>query len=92
MKDRTKFEHKRNMVYFRRCPIVICNETSVGETDRRIKGRIMDHNKKGKSSHLLKHARESQHTDVWNDDFKILNGNYESSMKRKISEVLHIRT
>ena len=52
----------------------------------------MDHNKKGKSSHLLKHACESQHTDVWNDDFKILNGNYKSSMKRKISEAPYIRT
>ena len=52
----------------------------------------MHHNKKGKSSHLLKHARESQHTHVWNDDFKIFNGNYKSSMKRKISEAPYIRT
>ena len=41
---------------------------------------------------LLKHARESQHTHVWNDDFKILNGNYKSNIKRKISEALYIRT
>ena len=52
----------------------------------------MDHNKRVKSSHLLKHARENQHTHVWNDDFKIPNGNYKSSMKRKISEALYIRT
>ena len=64
----------------------------VGEKDRRIKERIMDHNKRYKSSHVLKHARESQHTHVWKDDFKILNGNYKSSVKTKISELLYIRT
>ena len=92
VKDRTKFEHRHNVVYFSRCPSATCNDTYVGETDRRIKERIMDHNKRDKSSHLLKHARESQHTHVWKDDFKILNGNYKSSVKRKISEALYIRT
>ena len=92
VKDRTKFEHRHNVVYFSRCPKATCNDIYVGETDRRIKERIMDHNKRDKSSHLLKHARESQHTHVWKDDFKILNGNYKSSVKRKISEALYIRT
>ena len=82
-KDRTKFEHRHNIVYFSRCPNVTCNETYVGETDKKIKERKMDHNKRHKSSHLLKHARESQHTHVWKDDFKILNGNYKSSVKKR---------
>ena len=51
----------------------------------------MDHNKRDKISHLLKHGRESQHTHVWKDHFKILNGNYKSSAKRKITEALYIR-
>ena len=51
----------------------------------------MDHNKSSKSSHLLKHACESQHTYIWKDDFKILIGNYKSSAKRKINEALYIR-
>ena len=50
----------------------------------------MDHNKRNKSSHLLKHAREIQHTHVWEDDIKILNGNDKSSAKRKINEALYI--
>ena len=91
VKDRTKFEHRYNIVYFSRSSNVTCNETYVGETDRRIKEHIIDHNKRHKSSHLLKHAHESQHTHVWKDNFKILNGNYKSSVKRKISEVLYIR-
>ena len=35
---------------------------------------------------------KSQQTHVWKDDFKILNGNYKSSVNRKINEVLCIRT
>ena len=91
VKDRTKFEHKYNIVYFSRCPNVTCNETYVEETNRRIKECIMDRNKRDKSSHLLKHAWESQHIHVWNGNFKILNGNYKSNIKTKISEVLYIR-
>ena len=52
----------------------------------------MDHNERDKSLHQLKDARESQNTHVWKDDFKILNGNYKSSVKRKISETLYLRT
>ena len=54
-----------------------------------MKERIMDHNKRDKSSHLPKHACESQHTHVRKDDFKILNGNYKSSAKRKIIEAMY---
>ena len=57
------------MVYFSCCPNVTCNEIYVGETDSRIKECIIDHNKRGKSSHLLKHTRESQYICVWKDDF-----------------------
>ena len=52
----------------------------------------MDHNKWDESSHLLKHTHESQHTHVWNDDFKIINGTYKSNIKRKVSKALYIRT
>ena len=90
--DRTKFEHRYNVVYFSCCPNETCKKTYVGKTDRRIKERIMEHKKRDKSSHLLKHARENQHSHVWKDDFKILSGNYKSSVKRYISEALYIRT
>ena len=51
---------------------------------------IIDY-KRDKISHLLKHARESQHTHAWKDDLKILSDNYKSSTQRKISEALYIR-
>ena len=64
VKDRTKFEHRDNIVYFSRFPNVTYNKIYVGETNRRIKERIIYHNKRDKNSHLLKHAREIEHTRV----------------------------
>ena len=92
MKDRTKFEHRHNMAYCSRCPDMTCNEIYVGEADRRIKECIMDHNERDKISYLLKHACLIKHNHVWKDDFKILNGNYKYSIKRKTSEALYIST
>lgn len=63
----------------------------MGETDRRSIERIIDHNKRDKKSHLLKHAQNEKHTHVWEQDFKILGSNYQSNIKRKISESLFIR-
>ena len=41
MKDRTKFEHRHNTVYFSRCTDEIHNETYVVETYRKIEESIM---------------------------------------------------
>ena len=68
-----------------------CHENYIGETNRRIVERIQDNNNRDKTSHLLKHAREKSHTHVWENDFKILGNNYESNIKRNISELLYIR-
>ena len=40
---------------------------------------------------MLKHSRDKLHTRVWVDDFKMLGNNYQSYIKRKISEFLFIR-
>ena len=90
-KDRTRFEHGNNMVYFNHCSNVACNETYGGESDRRINEHIIDLNKWDKNSHLLKHPHESQYTHVWIDNSKIFNGNYKSNTKAKVSEVLYIK-
>ena len=44
-----------------------------------------------KNSHLLKHAHEKAHIHVWENGFKILGNNYQSNIRRKISESLYIR-
>ena len=63
----------------------------VGETDRRIEKRIMDHNKRDKNSHLLKPSREKNNQHVWENDFKVLGNNYPSNFKMKINEALLIK-
>ena len=91
VKDKTDFQHKNNVVYHSKCPSEGCHENYIGETNRRIVERIQDHNNTDKFSHLLKHARKKGHTHVCENDFKILGNNYQSNIKRKISESLHIR-
>ena len=90
-KDRTDFQHKNNVVYHSKFPSEGCHENYIGETNRRIVERIQDHSNRGKNCHLLKHAREKGHTHVWENGFKVLGNNYQSNIKRKISESLFIR-
>ena len=40
---------------------------------------------------MLRHSRNKLHTHVWEGDFKLLDSNYQSNIKRKISESLYIR-
>ena len=56
MKNRTKFERSHNTVYFSYRPKVTCNEAYEGEMDRSINECTFDHKKRGKDTHLLKHA------------------------------------
>ena len=91
VKDKTEFYHQSNLLYYGKCPNQTCTEDYIGETDRRIKERIIDHNKRDKNSHILKHSREEGYTHVWDGDFKVLDNNYRSAFKRKISEALFIK-
>ena len=86
LKDRTKFQHKNNIVYYGKCLNINYKNDYVGETDRRSLEKIIDHNKRDKKSHLLKHAHDENRTHVWEQDFKILGSSYQSSVKKKISE------
>ena len=90
LKNKTRFNHQNNLAYYNKCLDKTCNEDHVGETDRRIEERIMDHNKRDKNSHLLQHFCKRNHPHVWENDFKVLGYNYHSNFKRKISEALFI--
>ena len=68
-----------------------CKDDYIGKTDRIVIERVIDHNKRDKKSHMLKHSRDKLHNHVWEDDFKLLDNNYQSNIKRKISESLFIR-
>ena len=89
MKDPHIFEHRHNCTYYAKCPN--CEEDYVGEIGRRLKERVIDHNRRDNMSHLLKHSREREHQHVWVSDFKILNSNYSDKFKRKVSEALFIK-
>ena len=91
IKNKTKFPHKNNIVYYGKCPDTHCKDDYIGETERRIIERVKDHNKRDKKSHLLLHARDQNHTHVWQNDFQIIGSNYKNGTKRKISEALFIR-
>ena len=91
-KDQTKFEHRNDVVYCSKCPENDCDDFYIGETGRQISERIIDHSKRDKNSHPLQHAQNKTHAHVWVNDFTILNVNYRSKIKRKISESLYIRS
>lgn len=78
-------------MYYGECPNINCKNDYVGETGRRSIKRIIDYNKRDKKLFLLKHSRDKNHTHMWQQNFKILGSNYQSSLKRKISESLFIR-
>ena len=40
---------------------------------------------------MLKQSRDNLHTHVWENDFKLLGNNYQSNIKRKISEYFLVR-
>ena len=42
-KDQAKFEHWIDVVYYCKCPENDCDDSYIGETDRRISERIIDH-------------------------------------------------
>ena len=89
-KDKTKFDHKHDLVYYVKCPE--CQEDYIGEIGRRLHERICDHSGKDSKSHMLKHSLENNHKQVSFEDFRILrNGYTNSKIKRKISEALFIK-
>ena len=56
IKDKTKFEHRHDVIYLWKCPETTCNDNYIGETKRRIFERVKDYNGRDFKSHLLKHA------------------------------------
>ena len=91
-KDKTKDQHKHDLVYYSKCPEPICNQDYLGKTGRRIIERSAYHCGKDKQSHLLRHALNNNHKTVDLKDFKIIDSSYHNNrFKRKISEALYIK-
>ena len=90
IKDRSPLIHQHNLVYKYNC--ADCSSTYIGETARRLEERVLDHNKRDKNSHVLKHRRERNHCDITMNDITVLSKNFKTNEKRKISEALIIRS
>ena len=52
---------------------------------------MKDHNRRDKSSHLVKHSIESGHDPVCHGNFRILDKGYNNTFKRKVAEALLIK-
>ena len=63
VKDKTDAQHKFDLVY-KVCSAPTCNDTYIGEVERRLMERIKDHSGRDKNSHLVKHSIETGHSSV----------------------------
>ena len=78
LKDPVPQKYKKDLVYKCTCPQIDCNESYIGETERRFEERIIDHNKYNKKSHILKHSSGNSPPHVWLDNFQKLVGTMET--------------
>ena len=56
VKDKIDFQHQNNVVQYRKCPNPNCEDDYIGETDRKVIERVIDHNKQDKKSPMFKHS------------------------------------
>ena len=91
IKDKTKDQHKHDLIYYSKIPEPTCNEDYLGETGRIITERSSDHCGEDKQSHLFRHALNNNQRTVDLKDFKIIDfvtitiGSKEKSQKPYIS-------
>ena len=79
-KRRIKFDHEHDLIYHVKCPEELCTDHCIGEPGRRVVERVKDHNTRDKSSHMLRHSIEKNHTEVTMNDFKVIGGNYRNNV------------
>lgn len=92
IKDDTKKQHEHDLVYLGECPTSGCIENYIGETERRINERVIDHACRDKKSHLLKHHHNTNHDSVDLNNFRILHKGYNNNtFKRRVSEALFVK-
>ena len=72
LKDKPKIQHKHDVVYKYECADGNCQQTYIGETGRRLKERVLDHQYRDKKSHILQHSMSSNHPPAEYSNFTIL--------------------
>jgi len=84
VKDKTKLQHRHNIIYRVSCPEKECESTYVGESARHLQERVTDHNTRDKKSSVLKHCQLTGHHRPGLQEFKIIGANYSHYFKRKL--------
>ena len=72
VKDPVPQKYKSDLAYKCTYSHIKCNESHIGETERRFEEHIMDHKKHDKKSRIYKHSCENSHPHVWLDNFEIV--------------------
>ena len=70
IKDKTKDEHKHDLVYYRKCPE--CDESYIGETGRRLQDRVDEHSGKDSKSNIPRHSYQKNYKNVSRNISKFL--------------------
>ena len=92
VKDRTKFEHKDDVINCGKCPEQNCTDNYIGESAWKISEQIIDHGGQNEKSHLFRHAVVNKHRNASYDCFKIIgSGSRNNTFKRKVAEALLIK-
>jgi hypothetical protein len=93
IKDKIDEKHRSNFIYYKpECRNKKCRKGDyVGETARRRIVRTGEHAGKDKDSWIFKHSSSTKHPKAKDEDFKVLDANYQDRRKRKLAEAMYIR-
>ena len=92
VKDVTELKHNNDIIYQGRCPHTGCNNHYLGETDRRISERVLDHGGRDQNSYLFRHSIEGGHPVLDMNNYKFIGKGYKNNVrKQKIAEALLIK-
>ena len=79
IKNKTNFVRQHDLIYHVNCPLPTCKDNYIGETARRIREPIKDHNGRDHKSHMLKYSIEKHHDNVTQENFKIITKNFKNN-------------
>ena len=68
-KDRTKFEHQHDTIYWVKCSAENCLDDYTGDSVRHIIETVKDREERNTKSHVLKHGSEEEHIEDTQEDF-----------------------
>ena len=81
---------KKNVVYKVQCPHEDCEETYIGETERRIYERVLDHSGRDMNSTVFRHSTLTGHGPITMDNVKIIAKGFKRNDTRELTTKTYI--